>query len=69
MILNHGDGIAIPVPAIFMFVPGMPVMANHNTHQDLKLVNGATLDVVFDKACPAIGSRPKSTPGPWRGSC
>jgi hypothetical protein len=55
MILNHGDDSAIPVPAVFMFVPGMPVVVNHNTHQGLKLVNGASymaLDVIVDKAYP-----------------
>ena len=25
MILSHGDDSGIPVPAVFMFVPGMPV--------------------------------------------
>jgi hypothetical protein len=55
MILNQGDDSAIPVPAIFMFVPGMPVVVNHNTHQGLKLVNGASytaVEVVLDKAHP-----------------
>ncbi|KJZ68216.1 hypothetical protein HIM_12394 [Hirsutella minnesotensis 3608] len=55
MILNQGDDSAIPVPAIFMFVPGMPVVVNHNTHQGLKLVNGASytaLEVVIDKSYP-----------------
>ena len=53
MILNQGDDSAIP--AVFMFVPGMPVVVNHNTHQRLKLVNGATytgLEVILDKAYP-----------------
>lgn len=31
MMLNQGDDSAIPVPAIFMFVPGMPVVVNRNT--------------------------------------
>lgn len=38
-----------------MFVPGMPVVVNHNTHQGLKLVNGAgytAVDVVVDKVHP-----------------
>ncbi|KJZ69394.1 hypothetical protein HIM_11210 [Hirsutella minnesotensis 3608] len=55
MTLNQGDDSAIPVPAIFMFVPGMPVVVNHNTHQGLKLVNGASytaLEVVIDKSYP-----------------
>jgi len=55
MILNHGDNSEIPVPAVFMFVPGMPVVVNQNTHQGLKLVNGASytaLDVIVNKAYP-----------------
>ncbi|KAJ6437551.1 helix-loop-helix DNA-binding domain-containing protein [Purpureocillium lavendulum] len=53
MMLNQGDDSAIPVPAVFMFVPGMPVVVNHNTHQGLKLVNGAgykAVEVILDKA-------------------
>ncbi|RYC79920.1 hypothetical protein BFJ63_vAg17201 [Fusarium oxysporum f. sp. narcissi] len=53
--LNHGDDSAIPVPAIFMFVPAMPVVVNQNTHQSLKLVNWASytaLEVIIDKAFP-----------------
>ncbi|XP_044715322.1 PIF1-like helicase domain-containing protein [Hirsutella rhossiliensis] len=55
MMLNQGDDSAIPVPAVFMFVPGMPVVVNHNTHQGLKLVNGAgytAAEVIVDKAHP-----------------
>ncbi|KAF2183629.1 hypothetical protein K469DRAFT_739718 [Zopfia rhizophila CBS 207.26] len=55
MILSYGDDSSIPVPAVFMFVPGMPVVVNQNTHQGLKVVNGASytaLDVVVDKAHP-----------------
>jgi hypothetical protein len=55
MMLSQGDDSAIPVPAIFMFVSGMPVVVNQNTHQGLKLVNGASytaLDVILDKAHP-----------------
>ena len=55
MILRHGDDSGIPVPAIFMFVPGMPIIVNQNTHQGLKLVNGASYtasDVILDKAHP-----------------
>ncbi|OWT42256.1 ATP-dependent DNA helicase PIF1 [Pochonia chlamydosporia 170] len=46
---------AIPVPAVFMFVPGMPVVINQNIHQGLKLVNGAgytAVDVIPDKVYP-----------------
>lgn len=55
MMLGHGDDSAIPVPAVFMFVPGMPVVVNQNTHQGLKLVNGAAytaIDVVPDRGRP-----------------
>ncbi|KJK73445.1 hypothetical protein H634G_11327 [Metarhizium anisopliae BRIP 53293] len=55
MMLNQGDDSAIPVPGVFMFVPGMPVVVNRNTHQGLKLVNGASytgLEVILDKAYP-----------------
>lgn len=55
MMLSHGDDSAIPVPAVFMFVPGMRVVVNKNTHQGLKLVNGASyaaLDIILDKAHP-----------------
>jgi len=53
--LNLGDDSEIPVPGIFMFVPGMRVVVTKNTHQGLKLVNGASytaLDVIVDKAYP-----------------
>ena len=53
MMLSQGDDSAIPVPAIFMFVSGMPVVVNQNTHQGLKLVNGASytaIDVILDKS-------------------
>jgi len=55
MIMGYGDDSSIPVPAIFMFVLGMPVVANRNTYPGLKLVNGSTykaLDIVLDKAYP-----------------
>ncbi|EEU34872.1 uncharacterized protein NECHADRAFT_102243 [Fusarium vanettenii 77-13-4] len=55
MMLNQGDDSTVPVPGVLMFVPGMPVVVNHNTHQGLKLVNGASytaLDVILDKAHP-----------------
>ncbi|KAJ4182051.1 hypothetical protein NW759_17757 [Fusarium solani] len=55
MMLNQGDDSTIPVPGVLMFAPGMPVVVNHNTHQGLKLVNGASytaLDVILDKAHP-----------------
>jgi hypothetical protein len=54
-ILSHGDDSGIPVPAVFMFVPGMPVVVNRNTYQGLKVVNGArftALDIILDKAYP-----------------
>jgi hypothetical protein len=55
LMLNHGDDSSIPVPAMFMFVAGMPVVVNKNTHQGLKLVNGASykaLEVILDQAHP-----------------
>lgn len=53
--LTYGDDSSVPVPAIFMLVPDMPVVANRNTYLGLKLVNGSmyrALDVVLDKAYP-----------------
>ncbi|KAK3324914.1 hypothetical protein B0H66DRAFT_615116, partial [Apodospora peruviana] len=55
LMLSQGDDSAKPIPAIFMFVPGMQVVVNQNTHQGLKLVNGArytALDVILDKNFP-----------------
>jgi hypothetical protein len=55
MVLNHGDDSSIPVPAVFLFVPSMPVVVNQNTHQGLKLVNGASymaLEVILDRKHP-----------------
>ncbi|XP_044715147.1 PIF1-like helicase domain-containing protein [Hirsutella rhossiliensis] len=52
---GQGDDSATPVPAVFLFVPGMPVVVNQNTHQGLKLVNGAgytAVDVIPDRAFP-----------------
>jgi hypothetical protein len=53
MILRYSDDSSVPIPAIFMFVPGMPIVVNRNTYQGLKLVNGSSytaLDVIIDKA-------------------
>jgi hypothetical protein len=55
MMLGQGDDSAISMPAVFMFVPGMPVVVNQNMHQGLKRVNGARYEavrVVLDKAYP-----------------
>ncbi|KAM4056467.1 PIF1-like helicase [Hirsutella rhossiliensis] len=55
LMLCQGDDSATPVPAVFVFVPGMPVVVNQNTHQGLKLVNGAgytAVDVIPDRAFP-----------------
>ncbi|KAM4064178.1 PIF1-like helicase [Hirsutella rhossiliensis] len=55
LMLGQGDDSATPVPAVFLFVPGMPVVVNQNTHQGLKLVNGAgytAVDVIPDRAFP-----------------
>ncbi|KAM4055548.1 PIF1-like helicase [Hirsutella rhossiliensis] len=49
------EGRATPVPAVFVFVPGMPVVVNQNTHQGLKVVNGAgytAVAVIPDRAFP-----------------
>jgi hypothetical protein len=74
MLLSMGDDSAITVPAIFMFIPGMPVVVNQNTHQGLKLVNGANysaVDVILGKAYPGIRSLQtrSSTSVRRRGSC
>lgn len=55
MMPGQGDDSTIPVPAIFMFVPGMPVVAKENTDQGLKLVNGANYTaqhIILDKVRP-----------------
>ncbi|KJZ69983.1 hypothetical protein HIM_10628 [Hirsutella minnesotensis 3608] len=72
MMMNHGDDSAIPVPAIFMFVAGMPIVVNHNTHQGLKLVNGAgyrAAEVIVDKTHPGhrVSADMRSTSGHRRG--
>ena len=36
MVLNQGDDSNIAVPAVLMFVPGMPIVVNRNTYQGLK---------------------------------
>jgi hypothetical protein len=64
MIMNHGDDSSVPIPAIFMFVPGMPIVVNRNTHQGLKLVNGSdykALDVIIDDAYPGHRVSPDTT--------
>ncbi|PNP57188.1 hypothetical protein FNYG_15288 [Fusarium nygamai] len=58
MMLGQGDDSAISVPAVFMFVPGMPVVVNQNMHQGLKLVNGARYEAVGG----LFSTRPS---GPW----
>ena len=55
MILGYGDDSSVPIPAVFMFVPGMPIVVNRNTYQGLKLVNGSSytaLEVIIDKEYP-----------------
>ncbi|KAM4060974.1 PIF1-like helicase [Hirsutella rhossiliensis] len=55
LMLGQGDDSATPVPAVFVFVPGMPVVVNQNTHQGLKVVNGAgntAVAVIPDRAFP-----------------
>ncbi|KAM4061355.1 VrtJ [Hirsutella rhossiliensis] len=61
---RRGDDSATPVPAVFVFVPGMPVVVNQNTHQGLKVVNGAgytAVAVIPDRAFPATGWMPAGT--------
>ncbi|KJZ70841.1 hypothetical protein HIM_09755 [Hirsutella minnesotensis 3608] len=67
--LKQGDDNAIPVPAVFMFVAGMAVVVNHNTHQGLKLVNGAgyrAVEVILDKAYPGHQVSADTTDNPLR---
>ena len=55
MVLGQGNDSSIAVPAVFMFVQGVPVVVNRNTPQGLKLVNGASyeaLDIILEKAHP-----------------
>ena len=55
MIMGYGDDSSMPIPAIFMFVPGMPVVVNRNYYQGLKLTNGSdykALEVIIDEAYP-----------------
>ncbi|XP_044714585.1 PIF1-like helicase domain-containing protein [Hirsutella rhossiliensis] len=50
--ISQGDDSATPVPAVFLFVPGMPVVVNQNTHQGLKLVNGAGVKITAQRKRP-----------------
>ncbi|KAM4062395.1 PIF1-like helicase [Hirsutella rhossiliensis] len=52
LMLGQGDDSATPVPAVFLFVPGMPVVVNQNTHQGLKLVNGAGVKITAQRKRP-----------------
>ncbi|KAH7371722.1 hypothetical protein BKA66DRAFT_551506 [Pyrenochaeta sp. MPI-SDFR-AT-0127] len=52
---KNRDNSSVPVPAVFMFVVGMPVVVNQNTHLELKLVNGAiytAVDVILERTYP-----------------
>jgi hypothetical protein len=44
--LGYGDQSAVPVLAIFIFVPGMPVVVSQNIYQGLKLVKSASYIVL-----------------------
>ncbi|PVH67870.1 hypothetical protein DL98DRAFT_564766 [Cadophora sp. DSE1049] len=70
MVLNHGDDSSIPVAAVFMFVPGMPVVVNQNTYQGLKLVNGASYTALETTVNVRFISMPPGTilltPRPWQ---
>lgn len=55
MVLSQGDDSAIHVAAVFMFIPGMPVVVKQNILQGLMVVNGAAyaaLGVILDNAHP-----------------
>jgi len=70
MMLSRVDDSAVPGPAVFMFVSGVPIMVNQNTHQGLKLggrsrlargaapaPNGATKGASGRYQPPAQGAR------------
>ncbi|KAM4061622.1 PIF1-like helicase [Hirsutella rhossiliensis] len=50
LMLGQGDDSATPVPAVFLFVPGMPVVVNQNTHQGLS--NGAGVKITAQRKRP-----------------
>ena len=55
--LSRGDDSEIPVPGIFLLVPGMPVVVNRNSLPGLKLVNGAqytAVDAIVDRKYPGF---------------
>ena len=61
MILSQDDNSAIPIPVIFMFVSGIPVIVNENTHQGLELVNDASYtapDIILNKVQPGYHISP-----------
>jgi hypothetical protein len=51
---EQGDDIDCPIPSIFFFAPGMPVMVNENTYFGLKVVNGGRFDAVSIVPDPAF---------------
>lgn len=55
IILNQGDDSTIPVPAVFMFVPGIPVVVNHNTYQSLRATNGGDSGLGVPETSDLIG--------------
>lgn len=55
IILSYGDDGSVPIPAIFMFVPGMPVVVNRSLYQGLRVTNRSeykALDIIIDEANP-----------------
>ena len=49
------DDSNIIIPGVFLYVPNMPVILNHNTFHGLKAVNGAAydaIDIIIDRAYP-----------------
>ena len=51
---EQGDNIDCPIPSVFFFAPGMPVMVNENTYFGLKVVNGGRFDAVSIVPDPAF---------------
>ncbi|KAF6794973.1 DNA repair and recombination protein [Colletotrichum musicola] len=44
--MQLGDGSKLPIPAIFPYVEGMPVVVNENVYMGLRVVNGAEFTAV-----------------------
>ena len=44
--MQFGDDSQLPIPAIFPYVEGMPVIANQDKYLGLKVANGADFTAV-----------------------